>query len=347
MRILAIETSCDETGISLIEAEGGLDKPEIKVIEDVVATQIKIHRKYGGVVPGLARREHEKNLPLLFEKMNESRSFDPDVLAVTVGPGLDPCLWSGINFAKEIYKEYFPESDLVGANHLEGHLYSFLLDDKFKVSDNEFRAENLKDLFPAVALVVSGGHTILIHMESMTEWKKLGETRDDAVGEAFDKVARLLDLPYPGGPEIEKAASSVDGSEIEFPEPMIHSGDYDFSYSGLKTAVLYYLKNNPDAPKEEVAYAFQESAFAPLVKKAKKAVREYGAKSILLSGGVAANRKLQKKLEAVGRETSAGFYVAPLKYNTDNAVIIALAGYISVLKGKSDKMESQPNLSLD
>ncbi len=347
MRILAIETSCDETGISLIEAGGGLDKPEIEIIEDVVATQIKIHREYGGVVPGLARREHEKNLPLLFEKMRESRDLKPDILAVTVGPGLDPCLWSGINFAGEIHEKYFPGAELIGANHLEGHLYSFLLDGKFKVSESEFRAEGLKELFPAITLVVSGGHTILILMESMTEWKKLGETRDDAVGEAFDKVARLLGLPYPGGPEIEKAASSVGESGIDFPEPMIGSGDYDFSYSGLKTAVLYYLKKNPKAPKNEVAYAFQEAAFAPLVKKAEKAAKEYGAKSILLSGGVAANKALQKKLEEISRKISASFYVAPLKYNTDNAVIIALAAYVGVSQEKGYKIESQPNLSLD
>ncbi len=353
MRILAIETSCDESGVSLVKAEGDLNSLEIDIIGELVATQIKIHREYGGVVPGLARREHEKNLPVLFEKIKGNRELKPDLLAVTVGPGLDPCLWSGINFAKEVQESHFPEAKLVGANHLEGHLYSFLLDEKFRISEKEFKAKDIENIFPAIALVVSGGHTILILMKSITEWEKLGETRDDAVGEAFDKVARLLNLPYPGGPEIEKIASfSTEGgstslTSLSFPEPMINSGDYDFSYSGLKTAVLYHLRENPESPPEEVAYAFQEAAFAPLVKKVKKAAREYNAQSLLLSGGVAANRSLQKKLEAISHKLSAGFFVAPLKYNTDNAVIIALAAYINSLQGKEYEIKSQPNLSLD
>jgi N6-L-threonylcarbamoyladenine synthase len=352
MKILAIETSCDETGISLIEAKGDLNSLEFEITENIIATQIKIHRKYGGVVPGLARREHEKNLPLLFNKIKpEIKNLNQgDIITVTVGPGLDPCLWSGINFTKNIYQEYFSKTKLLGTNHLEGHLYSFLLDDKFKIDENKFKAESLKNLFPAIALVVSGGHTLLILMKSMNKWVKLGETRDDAAGEAFDKVARLLNLPYPGGPEIEKVSSKTNKeskSIPDFPKPMLYSKNYDFSYSGLKTAVLYFLKNHPKARSEEVAYAFQESAFAPLVKKAKEAAKEYGAKSIFLSGGVAANKILQEKLKDVSHKLSAQFYVAPLKYNTDNAVIIALASYINFLQGKEYKIESQPNLSLD
>ena len=337
MRILAIETSCDETGIAILNFQGSLEEGFSFSIEaNLLASQIETHRPYGGVVPGLARREHERNLPMLFREL-EAKSFklEPDIVAVTVGPGLSPCLWGGITFAEEIHGKHFSKAKLVGANHLEGHLYSFLLAENADVS-----------VFPAIHLLVSGGHTMLILMRSLVDWDVLGETRDDAVGEAFDKVARLLELPYPGGPEIEKLAGKrmigIRRKSFEFPAPMLHSGDYNLSYSGLKTAVLYYLRNNPRAKKPAVARAFQEAAFAPLVAKVKRATEEYGAKSIMLSGGVAANRVLQEKLRVLGHP----FFVAPLKYNTDNAVIIALAASVNQISGKEYRLEAQPNLSL-
>jgi N6-L-threonylcarbamoyladenine synthase len=346
MKILSIETSCDESGFSLIEANGDLSSLRFKIIKEEVATQIKIHREYGGVVPVLARREHEKNLPILFEKFEELDELNPDILSVTVGPGLDPCLWSGINYTEEIHKNNFSKISLLGANHLEGHLYSFLLDEKFKKEDNVYEANNLGELFPMIALVVSGGHTMIIYMKSMTEWEKLGETRDDAVGEAFDKVARLLDLPYPGGPEIERVSKENNKELINFPSPMLHSKDYDFSYSGLKTSILYYVRDNKDLDKSNVAHSFQEAAFKPLVKKCERAVQEFGAKSIILSGGVAANKTLQNKLKDLSENIGTNFFVGPLKYNTDNATIISVATYINYLSGKEYKLESQPNLSL-
>lgn len=338
MRILAIETSCDETGIALLEASGGLKRPEFKVIKNLVSSQIKVHQPFGGVVPNLAKREHLKNLPLLLGKLQtKNHKPQPDLIAVTVGPGLEPALWTGVNFAKEIHKNYFPKAKSVGANHLEGHLYSFLLSAKYKTANAK--------IFPAIHLLVSGGHTILVLMKSMTEWEKLGETRDDAVGEAFDKVARMLDLPYPGGPEIEKIAYRGRAS-IEFPRPMINDKNYDFSFSGLKTSVLYYLRDNPKSKKSDVAASFQKAAIDVLISKTVRATQAHKAKSIMLSGGVAANNALRKELKVVSRKLSVNFFSASKKLQTDNAVIIGIAGYIQALKKKNRPIRAAANLNL-
>jgi len=270
MKILAIETSCDETAIALVEAKGELKKPRFKILKNLVASQIKIHRPFGGIVPNLAKREHLKNLPILFQKIFNIRTSDVlniDLIAVTVGPGLEPCLWTGINFAKEIYKELRiknKELRIIGANHLDGHLYSKLLNSKSYI------------LYPAISLIVSGGHTILLLMKDLVRYKKLGETRDDAVGESFDKVARLLGLPYPGGPEIEKLAKYGRQTAIDFPRPMINQKNYDFSFSGLKTSVLYYLRDQQLKTKNyklkaNVAASFQSAAFDVLINKTSKA----------------------------------------------------------------------------
>jgi N6-L-threonylcarbamoyladenine synthase len=336
MKILAIETSCDETGLALLEASGGLKSPKFRIIKNLVSSQIKIHRPFGGVVPNLAKREHLKNLPVLFKKLSSKpHALNPDIVAVTIGPGLEPALWTGVNFAKETRKNHFSRAKLIGANHLEGHLYSFLL----------ARKSNSR-IFPAVHLLVSGGHTILVLMKSMTEWKKLGETRDDAVGEAFDKVARMLGLPYPGGPEIEKLAVKGNKNAVDFPRPMIHAKNYDFSFSGLKTSVLYYLRDHKRARRADVAASFQQAAVDVLVKKTIKAAKEYSAKSIMLSGGVAANGHLRKEFGAVSRKLKTDFLVAPMKFNTDNAVIIAVAGYVQNLKKKNRAIRAQANLNL-
>jgi len=253
MKTLAIETSCDETALALIEAKGKGEKTRFKILAEAIASQINVHRPFGGVVPHLAKREHEKNLPIMLEEIkSQVKDFSPDQIAVTVGPGLEPALWAGVNFAQELAKKM--DLPLIGVNHLEGHVFSNWLED----------SEQIK--FPAVVLVISGGHTILLLMESINKWKKLGETRDDAIGEAFDKVARMLDLPYPGGPEIEKMAHEGDPKAIKFPRPMIHDKNYDFSFSGLKTSVLYHLRDH----KKEVAHvsaSFQEAAFDVLTKK--------------------------------------------------------------------------------
>ena len=343
LKILAIETSCDDTGIALVECGGGLRKPSFKVLAEAVSSQIDVHRPFGGVVPNLAKREHIKNLPIVYEKILQklkikNSKFEIDCVAVTVGPGLEPALWTGINFAENLSKEL--NIPVVGANHLEGHIFSNWLPPIGKLPK-----------FPAVILIVSGGHTILLLMESITKWKILGETRDDAVGEAFDKVARMLNLPYPGGPEVEKLATKF-RNLIPFPRPMMHEKNYDFSFSGLKTSVLYYIRDNkPSAISHKqfaanICASFQQAVVDVLVYKTTKAVEEFKAKSILLCGGVAANKFLQKQLLAMSHKLSANFHVPPFKYNTDNAVMIAAGAYFNYLQGKKYPLEANGNLSL-
>jgi N6-L-threonylcarbamoyladenine synthase len=343
MNILAIETSCDETGIALLKISGGVRATKAVVLDNLVASQIKIHQPFGGVVPNLAKREHLKNLPILFKRLQKKHpGLKFDLITVTVGPGLEPALWTGITFAQALAKEY--KKPLVGANHLEGHLYSFLLSEV---------AGARKIAFPAVALIVSGGHTLLLKMDSFTKWKRLGETRDDAAGEAFDKVARMLKLNYPGGPEIEKLARKGNGAAIAFPRPMIHEKNYDFSFSGLKTSVLYYLRDHPDgagatnaANHADVAASFQQAAVDVLVGKTIRAARDAGARSVILCGGVAANKKLRAELGKASRKIGARFFVPPFKYNLDNGAMIGLAGYMAHERKKRYKMVANGNLEI-
>ncbi len=362
MIILGIETSCDETGIALIEAKGGLSRPKFRVIENLVSSQIKIHAPFGGVVPNLAKREHIKNLPMLLNKLSKAgflkiknekskmKNVSIDLITVTVGPGLEPALWTGINFAKNLAEKY--KKLLIGANHLEGHLYSFLLPQKshkFPTKADPPRAEKVKShtsIFPAIALIVSGGHTILLHMESFSKWKKLGETVDDAAGEAFDKVARLLGLPYPGGPEIEKIAKTGNSNAIHFPRPMMRDKSYNFSFSGLKTSVLYYIKNNPEAKKTDIAASFQKAALDVLVYKAMVATREYGAKTILVSGGVAANNMLRNIVKQEAEKHKLNFFVPEKRYNLDNAAMIAASGYFAFLRKKKYALSAKGDLKI-
>ncbi len=351
MKILAIETSCDETGIALLNASGGVRAPRFEILENLVASQIAIHRPWGGVVPNLAKREHLKNLPILFEKLGKKlrarrQVLKPDIVTVTVGPGLEPALWTGIGFAKELAKKY--KVPLVGANHLEGHLYSFLLPSR---SSKAYASALLpRKIFPGVALIVSGGHTILLRMESFTKWKRLGETRDDAAGEAFDKVARLLDLPYPGGPEVEKLAARGNPFAITFPRPMLDQKNYDFSFSGLKTAVLYHMRDAKAAKKKvnkaDVAAGFEQAAVDVLVAKTRRAAEECTAESIFLSGGVAANKHLRKALERTAGLIGAQFFVPDFKYNVDNAAMIGAAGYMAYLRKKKYRLAANGMLDI-
>ncbi|MEK9180571.1 MAG: tRNA (adenosine(37)-N6)-threonylcarbamoyltransferase complex transferase subunit TsaD [Patescibacteria group bacterium] len=404
MKILSIETSCDETGIALVEAHGGLKNPRFKVLKNLVASQIEVHRPFGGVVPNLAKREHAKNLPILFRKifgksntrksdfLGEVRLPKIDLIAVTVGPGLEPALWQGIEFAKALTADsrgfntderrngpfksvygLFKSVLVIGANHLEGHLYSFLLPSKSPNSKFPARLAsqreagrqipNSKKIFPAIALIVSGGHTLLLHLESFSKWKLIGETRDDAAGEAFDKVARLLELPYPGGPEIEKLAAKGNSFAISFPRPMLDQKNYDFSFSGLKTSVLYYLRDLASTNNElsankrirkfvknslfaDVAASFEQAVIDVLVSKTKRAAEEYGAESILLSGGVAANKHLRKALKRAAELIDVNFFAADLEYNLDNAAMIAAAGYFAYLRKKKYPLRARGDLSI-
>jgi N6-L-threonylcarbamoyladenine synthase len=372
MLILAIETSCDETALALLQCTGGLKAPKFTVLKSLISSQIAIHRPFGGVVPNLAKREHLIHLPLLFQEILPAIDKKRlDMVAVTVGPGLEPALWTGIGFAKEIHKKHFPKADLVGVNHMEGHLYSFLLSEQKKLTTHNsqlttsentrkelgtgrkmdekakiYSISKLKAIFPAIGVVVSGGHTMLIKMESLIKWKKLGETRDDAIGEAFDKVARVLKLPYPGGPEIEKLAKTGNNKAIAFPRPMIGTPDYEFSFSGIKTSVLYYMRDNPEANVADVAASFQQAVVDVMVKKTEKAVRQFGARAILLSGGVAANTALRTALVAKADEMNAQFFAPSLAFNTDNAAMIGVAGYIAHLRNKNRRLSANANISL-
>lgn len=347
MKILAIETSCDETAISFIKAGGGLQNPRFQILSGAMSSQIEIHRPFGGVFPSLAKREHLKNLPIVFKKAAQKARLtmkDIDLIAVTIGPGLEPCLWTGINFAQELAEKH--KKPLLGVNHLEGHLYSFLLPKKI-ISIAGKRI--LSKIFPAIALLVSGGHTILLLMKTLTARKKLGETRDDAAGEAFDKAARLLGFPYPGGPEIEKSARNGNPSAINFPRPMINQKNYDFSFSGLKTSVLYYLKKQKSATlnlKSNAAASFQQAAIDVLTAKTLRAAEEYKVKSVILCGGVAANKALRRALKTGSRRLKIKFFVPDFQYNTDNAAMIAAAAYIQHLRGKKRKLAAQPNINL-
>lgn len=345
LNILSIETSCDETALSFVTASGGVEKPSFVVHGDVVASQIKLHQPYGGVVPALAKRAHLDNLPVLYKQLVDG-GMDPqqlDLITVTVGPGLEPALWTGIEFAKELARQY--DKPLIGTNHLEGHLYSIL------VSSQKY---DIKKIFPAVALIVSGGHTVLLKMDDLTTYKKIGETVDDAVGEAFDKVARMLDLPYPGGPEIERLAKEGNAMAIDFPRPMIGHKNYNFSFSGLKTSVLYHVRDlvkaDKEIPKADVAASFQKAASDVLIKKALRAAEEFGAKSVMLSGGVSANRTLRAAFASAiekkfpNKKERPEFIVT--EFTTDNALMIAASGYIDHLKGKKYKMEANGNLNL-
>ncbi|OGF62755.1 tRNA (adenosine(37)-N6)-threonylcarbamoyltransferase complex transferase subunit TsaD [Candidatus Giovannonibacteria bacterium RIFCSPHIGHO2_01_FULL_45_33] len=341
MRILAIETSCDETAIAVLKIKNTRTGENFSILSAQVSSQVSIHRPFGGVVPNLAKREHIKNLPILFKKVLKEITA-VDAIAITSGPGLEPALWTGINFAQELVKKY--NLPLVPVNHLEGHIYSaFMHGDKFLIP---------KNIFPLLTLIVSGGHTELVLTKKHLEHKILGETLDDAAGEAFDKVARMLELPYPGGPEISKLAKKfhnplnppyLKGDKYEklFPRPMINSKDLNFSFSGLKTSVLYYLRDNPKTDKALVAYEFEQAVVDVLVSKTLKAIEKYNPKTVALGGGVAANDKLReelsRKLGAIGHT----LLLPEKQFTGDNAAMIAVAAYF---KAKAKKF-SKPSAS--
>ncbi len=357
MKILSIETSCDETAMAIVEAKGGLKNPQFKVLENIVSSQIAIHRPFGGVVPNLAKREHLKNLPKIYRQLLKKYpglEKKIDAIAVTVGPGLEPALWTGITFAQALSERI--NKPLIGANHMEGHLYSNwlpiretqIIKSKLKNNSLKPKTQNLKPQikFPAIALIVSGGHTILLHMTAINKWTNLGETLDDAAGEAFDKVARILELPYPGGPEIQKISAKGNPNAIKFPRPMLNKKNYLFSFSGLKTSVLYFHRDNPDFKKEDIAASFQQAVIDVLTKKTIRAAEEFKAKSILLCGGVSANKPLQESLKVESEKSGAKFICPDFQYNTDNAAMIAVAAYIGELSKKKYKMEAQGNLTM-
>ncbi|MBL7022022.1 tRNA (adenosine(37)-N6)-threonylcarbamoyltransferase complex transferase subunit TsaD [Patescibacteria group bacterium] len=331
MRILGIESSCDETAISLVN----INKKGIDIERSFVSSQIDIHAKYGGVVPEVAARMHvEVMIPLLQEAMGRKfKAEDIDAIAVTYGPGLITSLLVGIETAKTL--SYVWNKPIIPVNHLEGHLYSSWLEsDELKV--------DRRDIFPSIVLLVSGGHTELVLMKDYGKFKSIGGTRDDAVGEAFDKVAKLLDLGYPGGPIISERAAEGNPKEIELPRPMLNSKNFDFSFSGLKTAVRYYVtgKKLRERDVNNIAASFQEASVDVLVQKTMRAVEQYSAKSVLIGGGVAANKKLRKELLIAADRAGVEFFCPKMKYAGDNATMIALAGYYKWESMSKDKQKS-------
>jgi N6-L-threonylcarbamoyladenine synthase len=386
--ILSIETSCDDTGIAVLEVNGGQPSPKasawqsktpsFNVLSNIISSQIEVHKKYGGVFPAMAKREHQKNListlelafkeaellnpksqipnpnkilkskiqtlnsilerePELFKKLvpflKKYQKPEIDLIAVTNGPGLEPCLWVGINFAKAI--SYFWDIPIIPTNHIEGHILVNLLTAK-------------KINFPAIALVVSGGHTQIILAKSIGKYKILGETRDDAAGECFDKAAKILGLNYPGGPEISKSAKKLSKSptSVNLPRPMINTKDYDFSFSGLKTAILYAWQKSKKTEHQKIAFAreIQQAIIDVLIKKTIKAAKDFGAKTIILGGGVSANQELKNQFaKRIQKELAKTEFLIPdISLSTDNGLMTAVTAWFC-----RDKKTSWENVMAD
>jgi len=368
MIILGIESSCDETAASIIEAKNN----KIKVLSNVISSQIKIHQPYGGVIPELAARNHIKNiLPVIQAALSprplsrqagegkRAQASGVRAIAVTTHPGLMPALLIGVETAKAL--AYAWRKPIIKVNHIAGHIYSNWLDSVKPIK------------FPTLALIVSGGHTELILIKGHYQFKLLGQTRDDAAGEAFDKAAKILELNYPGGPAIAAAAAKFTIFNFQFsnksqipiinsqintgrqiintkykislPRPMLHDNSYDFSFSGLKTSLLYAVQKDKQWKKKIPAYAaeFQQAIIDVLISKTIKAAAKYKVKSILLGGGVAANKELRRQLaDAVAQKLAdVNFHVPNLKYTTDNAAMIAAAGYFFITAKKHQNIKTK------
>lgn len=332
MKILAIETSCDETAAAVIEKNGR----DIKIVSNVVSSQIEIHKKFGGVFPEHASRAHvEKIIPVVEQAL--ACFNNPDVIAVTTGPGLFGSLLIGVNFAKAM--SYAKNIPIIGINHWLGHIYSNWTEKPFPI-------------LPALILIVSGGHTGLVLMKSHDEIIPLGETLDDAAGEAFDKVAKLLDLGYPGGPAISKAAEKGNSRAYDFPRSMLDQKNKNFSFSGLKTAVLYESKKLGKLStknKTDFAASFQQTVIDILVGKTIQAAYEFKPKSICLCGGVSANKELREQLKkAVAKlPWKTSYHIPPMELTGDNAAMIGIAAAYHLDKRTSwSKIHADSNLKL-
>lgn len=386
MKILAIETSCDETAVSIVQKDGDT----LRVLGNALFSQVETHKTLGGVVPSLAKREHARNMvPLLSSALKEAGLYHKgqtpipssmrqeiftllereqdlgatlleflehierpalDALAVTEGPGLEPALWVGINAAKTLARVW--DLPLIPINHMEGHIVSALLT---PISNDQFLISTIQ--FPALALLISGGHTELVEMDKLLSYIVLGATKDDAVGEAFDKVARMLGLSYPGGPHISRLAKearamklpalsdyksthgrgkfySAQKTEKIFPRPMLHSNDLHFSFAGLKTAVRYFIRDTgelTDIRKRQIAREFEDAVVEVLIAKTEKAIQERGSKTLIVGGGVAANTEIRRALGELSQKFPGLRVVIPEHaLTTDNAVMIAVAAQLRV-----------------
>jgi len=329
IRLLAIETSCDETAAAVVS--GGR-----QVLSNVVASQIDLHAKYGGVFPEMASRQHILAIyPVVAEALSQAHLDlkELDAIAVTRGPGLAGSLVVGINMAKAL--ALGSGLPLVGVNHLEGHIYSAWLDP----NPNSQSKSYTPPILPLVALIVSGGHSLLILMRDHITYERLGGTLDDAAGEAFDKVARMLDLPYPGGPSIEKAALKGSSSTFHFPRARLE-GSWNFSFSGLKTAVLREVRSikgeGRSIPVENLAASFQAAVVDALAEKTFLAAEYFGVRNILIVGGVSANEALRRVFTSQDRYQ---VFIPPFSFCTDNAAMIAAAGFQRFSRGQSDALD--------
>ena len=339
--ILGIETSCDETAVAIIEVSGNI----ITVRANLVYSQIKEHRPFGGVVPEVAARKHLEILPELLLKARSIWKKDLktlDGIAVTLGPGLVTSLMVGFDSAKTVAWLY--KKKLISVNHLEGHIHSGTLPDVEKGDIKKIR-------FPALALVVSGGHTELIMMKNLTSYTKAGETVDDAAGEAFDKVAKLLGLGYPGGPAVEKAARGIKNSSYKFPRPMSKdTKTLNFSFAGLKTAVRILLEKekNWKSKKKEISRAFEEAVVDSIIIKTNLAIERYKPKTLLAGGGVINNELLRARLKELAIKKNISLLISPKRYTMDNAVMVAYVGYLNRTRGVTLKrfgeLSAKPNL---
>ena len=328
MTILGVETSCDDTAIAVVDARDDAGRPAFRIRSNVISGQLATHAQFGGVVPTLAAREHAKNfVPTLSQALKEANCAIGDIslIAVTTHPGLFPSLIVGVHAARALaWERRLP---ILGVDHLAGHLAANLLD-----------PEAPKIPFPAIALIVSGGHTQLVLLDDLRHFRVVGETRDDAAGEAFDKVAKLIGLPFPGGPPIAAAAERWSGTAapIALPRPMLDQENFDFSFSGLKTAVLYFVRDrygtteNPDIPEEDRAAlcaAFQDAVVDVLVQKTIRAAKHHRARAVLIGGGVAANAALRARLREALPDRVAAFF-PPTGLSVDNGAMIAAAAYL-------------------
>ncbi len=377
MRLLSIETSCDESAISLVEIDKAQDN--FSVLADITISQIETHIPYGGVFPALAKREHAKNLPIIFQEIatryseevitldeEKRRALEEifqrekglaetlislfsddnfklphiDAIAVTNGPGLSPALWTGVNFARAI--SLLTGAPIYPTNHMEGHISSILLKENYlKEEQALFPLDSFS--FPMLALLISGGHTQLVLVKGWNNYFLIGETLDDAVGEAFDKVARMLGMEYPGGPKISaRAKEGRVNEEVSLPRPMIHSDDYRFSFSGLKTAVRYLIENLKEKYGElsdqliaDIALEFEESVTEVLVKKTQKAIEAFSARGLIIAGGVSANERIVSAFQELTQEEGIELFTPQRFLCGDNALMIATSAFLKIRDGES------------
>ena len=320
MKVLGIESSCDETGIAIFDVDSG------EMLQRLYS-QIECHREYGGVVPELASRDHVvKAAPMIKDILQEAGGVNKiDGIVYTRGPGLMGALMVGACIARGL--AWSLDKPVLGVHHMEGHLLAPMLSEE-------------KPEFPFVALLVSGGHTMLVDVQSMGQYKILGESLDDAVGEAFDKTAKLLGLPYPGGPELAALAATVSSSEMKFPRPMVDRPGLDFSFSGLKTFALNTMhKHSPlsDQNRAEIAFAFEQAVVETLQIKCKRALKQTGHRRLVVAGGVGANQSLRQGLQVMTEKLNARVYFPALEYCTDNGAMIAYAGGMRMAAGLKDE----------